>query len=173
MNKQFFLKTLSIILALAFILSNSAVLHKPIAWATIHPSVTLTANPESINVGDSSTLTWSSDNAYWCKASWVGWNDVSLSGNTTVSPTVNSTYTIKCYRASDNWRSDSVTITVSNPMIQIDTINGQSGPFSFDCQTNPLVSPVTITGSGSSSAPPGQIQQYHVQVVWGRWYYCK
>lgn len=57
--------------------------------------------------------------------------------------------------------------TSPTTIISIDSINGQSEPFFFDCQTNLLFSPVTITGSGLSSAPPGQIEQYHVQVIWG------
>jgi len=39
--------------------------------------------------------------------------------------------------------------------------------FNFSCPTNPLFSPVTISGEGVGSAPPGQIQQYHVQINWG------
>jgi len=53
------------------------------------------------------------------------------------------------------------------PSISIDTINGQSGPFDFNCLTNPLFNPVTVTGNGTGEAPPGQIDQYHVQIDWG------
>lgn len=54
-----------------------------------------------------------------------------------------------------------------NASIQIDKINGQGPPFNFVCPSKPLFSPVTITGSGNGSAPPGQIDQYHVQIDWG------
>lgn len=53
------------------------------------------------------------------------------------------------------------------PTISIDTINDFSKPFSFSCPTNPLSSPVTLAGSGEGSAPPGLIEQYHVQIDWG------
>jgi len=53
------------------------------------------------------------------------------------------------------------------PSISIDTINGQSGPFDFNCLTNPLFNPVIITGSGTGEAPPGLRDQYAVQIDWG------
>jgi len=57
------------------------------------------------------------------------------------------------------------------PTISIDTITDDVDtyyyPFDFSCPTHPLFSPITLTGSGVGSAPPGQIQQYHVQIVWG------
>jgi uncharacterized repeat protein (TIGR01451 family) len=52
--------------------------------------------------------------------------------------------------------------------IQIDTVNGEaSGQFTFNCDTTFTGNPVTVTGSGAGSAPPGLIEQYHVQVDWG------
>ena len=51
--------------------------------------------------------------------------------------------------------------------ISIDTINGNQPPFNFICPTNPLFNPLSITGSGVGEAPPGQIQQYKVQIDWG------
>jgi uncharacterized repeat protein (TIGR01451 family) len=53
------------------------------------------------------------------------------------------------------------------PSITIDTINGQSGPFNFNCNTSPLFNPVSVTGHGAGSAPPGDASQYKVQVDWG------
>jgi len=53
------------------------------------------------------------------------------------------------------------------PAIAITTINGESAPFNFSCLTNPLFSPLTISGSGTGSAPPGNIEDYHVQIIWG------
>ena len=54
-----------------------------------------------------------------------------------------------------------------DPTISINTINGIDSPFNFVCPTNPLFSPVMLTGDGTGSAPPGQIEQYHVQIDWG------
>jgi len=56
---------------------------------------------------------------------------------------------------------------VQTSSISINTINGMSSPFNFVCPTHPLFSPVTVVGSGAGVAPPGQIDQYHVQVDWG------
>lgn len=57
--------------------------------------------------------------------------------------------------------------TPTPPSIEVSTINGTTPPFTFSCPDNPLLSPVTITGSGAGSAPPGDASQYHVQVDWG------
>ena len=58
-------------------------------------------------------------------------------------------------------------VPASPPSISINTINGYQLPFDFSCGTNPLYNPITITGEGSGSAPPGRIEQYHVQIDWG------
>jgi peptidoglycan-associated lipoprotein len=57
------------------------------------PTVTLSANPSSINAGDSSTLSWTSTNATSVTiAPEVG--TVTAEGNTKVSPSDSATYTI-------------------------------------------------------------------------------
>ncbi len=61
-----------------------------------NPTVTLTANPTSITSGNSSTLSWTSQNATNCTASngWTGTK--TLTGTLPVSPTVTTTYTLTC-----------------------------------------------------------------------------
>src|SRR6266481_3929686 len=54
--------------------------------------------------------------------------------------------------------------TQTPPTIVVNTISGQNSPFTFNCATNPLFNPVTISGSGAGS---GNISQYNVQIVWG------
>src|SRR3989338_3969967 len=55
-----------------------------------------------------------------------------------------------------------------NPNIIISDINGpHTPPFDFSCPTNPLYSPVTVSGSATADAPPGHLNQYHVQILWG------
>ncbi len=55
-----------------------------------------------------------------------------------------------------------------NPNITITDINGtHTPPFNFSCPTNPLYSPVTVSGTATADAPPGQLDQYHVQILWG------
>jgi len=79
------------------------------------PAVTLTANPSTINSGDSSTLTWTTtNNPDSCSASgsWSG-NKSASGGSESVSPTANSTYTITCSKTGFADISASATITVS------------------------------------------------------------
>jgi hypothetical protein len=60
------------------------------------PTVTLSANPQSITVGQSSTLTWNSTNATSCTASG-GWSGTqNTSGSVTVTPTASTTYSLSC-----------------------------------------------------------------------------
>ena len=59
------------------------------------PTVTLYANPSSINSGQASTLTWNSSNATSCSSSWGGSN--STSGSSVIYPTYTTNYTITCY----------------------------------------------------------------------------
>src|SRR3989344_9074763 len=59
------------------------------------------------------------------------------------------------------------------PSITIDSISdpisgNHTPPFDFSsCQTNPLFNPLTVSGNGTGSAPPGDASQYRVQVDWG------
>src|SRR3989344_6010438 len=60
------------------------------------PVVSLTADPTSIQVGQSSVLNWTSQNANSCTRSG-GWSGASsLSGNLTVSPSQTTSYTVSC-----------------------------------------------------------------------------
>ena len=75
-------------------------------------TVNLTANPSTINSGQNSTLTWNSQDANSCSSSW-GSRTVSLSGNTTVSPTYTTTYSVTCYGNNGQSASDSATVYVN------------------------------------------------------------
>lgn len=81
--------------------------------ATPAPTVSLAANPATITVGQSSTLSWSSTNATSCTASgsWTGTQAVS--GSQSVSPTMTSTYTLTCTGTGGS-TSQSSTITVGS-----------------------------------------------------------
>lgn len=75
------------------------------------PTVTLTADPTTIDAGESSTLTWSSTNATSCTASG-GWSGTkATSGSTSVSPTETVTYTLTC-TGPGGTASDDATVTV-------------------------------------------------------------
>lgn len=91
-------------------------------------SVTLTASPNSIVLGNSSTLTWTSNNMTSCTADWLG--AVAVSGTDTVTPAVATTYTINCIGTFGNDTS-SATITISGGVIQAinDTANVNENSF--------------------------------------------
>lgn len=75
------------------------------------PTVTIDADPDVINRGESSVLTWRSTNADSCRASG-GWSgSKALSGSQTVFPLNTTTYTIRCENENGS-RSDSVTVEV-------------------------------------------------------------
>src|SRR5690606_34212118 len=54
------------------------------------PKVTLTANPSTIDKGQNSTLTWTSNNADSCSATWT--TATSTAGSQLVSPETTTTY---------------------------------------------------------------------------------
>jgi len=78
------------------------------------PTVTLTANPESVASSGSSTLTWSSTNATSCEASG-GWSGLQeTSGSESVSPAETTTYTLTC-TGDGGTAQASATVTVNLP----------------------------------------------------------
>jgi peptidoglycan-associated lipoprotein len=92
---------------------NKPVEQPPPAPAPAQPSVTLSADPTSINKGDASTLTWTSTNATQLTiAPEVG--TVNAEGNSKVTPGDSTTYTIT---ASGPGGSANATarVTVSTP----------------------------------------------------------
>ena len=73
------------------------------------PTVSISANPATIQEGGSSTLTWLSTNADSCTID-QGIGTVNTSGSTTVSPTATTTYTITATGAGGT-ATNSVTVT--------------------------------------------------------------
>jgi hypothetical protein len=78
------------------------------------PTATLTANPMTVTVGKSSTLTWSSTNAASCTAtdSWSGTKATSGSESTGVLADT-STFTITCDGLGGASNAQSVVVTVT------------------------------------------------------------
>lgn len=61
---------------------------------------------------------------------------------------------------------------LGTPTVTVDTVSdpisgSHTAPFNFVCGVNPLYNPVTLTGHGAGSAPPGNIEQYGVSIDWG------
>jgi len=81
---------------------------------TIPPPPTtasLSANPNSITLGQSSTLTWSSTNASSCEGS--DFTASGTSGSTVVSPAVTTSYSVTCTGASGS-ATAMATVTISS-----------------------------------------------------------
>ncbi len=95
----------------------------------VFPSVTLTANPSTITVGNSSTLAWYSQNASYCIASG-GWSgSKSVSGSETVTPTVSTNYTINCYNGSG--QNSAIATIYVNSQQTFPTVNLSVNPASI------------------------------------------
>jgi hypothetical protein len=78
------------------------------------PTVAISVAPASVVAGASATLIWSSTNAASCTASngWAGAK--ATSGTQSVSPTVNTTYTLVCTGANGTTAPQSATVSVSS-----------------------------------------------------------
>lgn len=87
------------------------------------PSVTLGANPNTIQIGATSSLVWSSTNANFCVAS-DGWSGTkSFSGNLVVNPISTTLYTLMCGNTTGTTTATS-TLTVTplpDPTVSLDT----------------------------------------------------
>jgi len=79
------------------------------------PSAAISANPTSIAAGNSSTLTWTTNNALSADLNGA---TVALNGSQVVSPTVTTTYRITAHGANGttDWGQLTVTVTSSGPV---------------------------------------------------------
>ena len=100
---------------------GSVVLKFNVAGESVQPqpvSVSISANPSTINQGSSATLSWSSSNASSCFASG-GWSgSKSTSGSETVFPSFTTAYTMTCNSSTGEQRSNSVTVFVNQEQIR-------------------------------------------------------
>lgn len=136
------------------------------------PSVNLFANPEAIDPGQSSTLTWTSQNADTCSAS-EGWSGTkSVSGSETVRPSSLTTYRITCMNASGS-ATDIATVRVnqgSAPTVSLTANPGSvlRGNPSILSWTSSRANSCTATNnwsgskstSGNESVTPSQTTTY-------------
>ena len=95
-------------------------------------TVTLYANPQTVNQGQSSTLTWSSTNANNCYASGGNWYGTKwTSGNEAVSPSQTTSYTITCTGTNGGQAQAIATVWVNNNQYQqLPTVNLYANPAS-------------------------------------------
>ena len=93
--------------------SNSGSFTTPNCSPPPPPTASISANPTAINLGQSSTLTWSSTNEPSCTISGIG-GVAPSGGSLSVSPTVTTIYTLNCSNFDgSNPVSASATVTVN------------------------------------------------------------
>lgn len=95
-------------------------------------SVDIWANPANVDIGGSTTLTWTSNNATSCSASG-GWNgSKSTSGSETINGiTADTTYTLTCSGPGGN-ATDSFSIGVIQPPAPIVNLSGDPAAVEYD-----------------------------------------
>jgi len=119
------------------------------------PTVTLTANPVNITQGDSSILTWDSNNADSCVASggWSGSKSIH-DGHQTVTPSQTTTYSISC-SGSGGSATDYATVIVNNQPPAFDFSLSHSGDIVV---TRPTTGSITRTNSIIATLVSGNTQ---------------
>ena len=113
--------------------------------AGVAPTVTITASPSSITVGQSSTLIWSSTNATTASID-NGIGSVATSGSMSVSPAQNTTYTISVSGSGGNATAQS-TVTVQ-PLGPPPSVSMSANPTTILNGQNTTLS---VTASNSTS----------------------
>lgn len=115
---------------------------------------TLSANPLIIDRGESSTLTWDSTRATFCTASGGFSTGNHTSGTATVSPAVDSTYSITCTGPRGSSPAANATVTVRVPAALISAVPSRvrSGGTTTVSWNATNVNSCTITRNGVS--PP-------------------
>ncbi|HJS21852.1 MAG TPA: hypothetical protein VJ764_04290 [Steroidobacteraceae bacterium] len=124
------------------------------------PTVTLSANPTTVNSGGSTQLTWSSTNATACTASG-GWSGAKIpSGNQTISNlTATTQFALQCSGAGGNSAVQTVTVTVNGaPPPPVPTLTFSGNPTTVMSGGSSMLSwsstnATTCTASGAWSGP--------------------
>jgi hypothetical protein len=113
------------------------------------PTLSISANPSSIQPGQSSTLLWSSGNATSCSASGSWSGSKPLSSSQGVQPASNATYTLTC-AGSGGSVTRSATVNVSKVSQPAD--DPPSSP-----PANPDGTPAIQLSSSASTVQPGAL----------------
>jgi len=80
----------------------------------ITPSATLSADPETVEQGESTTLIWETQDTESCDSQGFSTDD-QLEGSTQADITQDTTFELECESATGHTASDSVTVTVIEP----------------------------------------------------------
>ena len=140
------------------------------------PTVNISADPEIIQVSESTTLTWSSNNADSCVIE-SGVGAVDVNGSIQVFPTETTTYTITA-TGPGGTATDSITITVNDPYappaIEISAIPAsiEQGEFatlswtSTDAQSAHIDNGIGVVSvNGSTNVSPTATTTYTITVT--------
>lgn len=113
------------------------------------PQPTLTASPDTVDKGGTSTLTWTSPNAIGCAASggWSGriggWSGSMASSGSKSTGALNTTttYTLQCYNTRGcSWATATVYVRPSPSTVTLGASSTNSASYSFSCN------PATVLG---------------------------
>jgi len=124
------------------------------------PTVNLTANPASIQFGETSVLEWHSTDATYCSASWN--NSNTISGTKTVYPSITTTYSITCTGNGGN-ATDTARVTViqeNKPTVNLLADNqnvsyGNSTTLRWTTTNNPTICTASGDWSGNKNISGG------------------
>ena len=120
---------------------------------SITTTATLVANPASITSGDSSALTWSSDNASSCTGTGFSTGGAT-SGTVAVSPSTTTNYSVTC-TGPNNSPTAAATVTVVNqlPDLTASLTPAQLNLTAVTGQPITLTATVSNIGSGPTGVP--------------------
>ncbi|MDD5289976.1 MAG: DUF2341 domain-containing protein [Patescibacteria group bacterium] len=116
-----------------------------------YPSVSIWAIPQTIARGQSSVVSWTSNNASSVDITNIG-TGLATSGNQSVAPTVTTTYTATAYGSGGRTATASVTVTVTNPT-EIYCGDGVCNG-AETCSTCPSDCGICVGGGGDSPSTP-------------------
>ncbi len=134
------------------------------------PTVNITANPQNISPGASSTLTWNSTNATSCSID-QGIGTVAVNGTITVNPTQTTTYTITTTGQGGSVTASTTVTVVPPPTVTLNATpaaitKGQSSTLSWTstdattCSINQGIG--TVATNGSVAVAPAQTTTYTI-----------
>ena len=119
------------------------------------PTISISASPTSIALGQSSTLTWSSTNAASCMASgeWTGSKPTSGSTSVTPASAGTKTYTLSCTGSGGSSASNSVSLTVavSTYALTVTKAGTGTGTVNFNPPNNSFSLPHSETYASGTS----------------------
>ena len=116
------------------------------------PTVVISAVPQSIGTGDSSTLSWTSTNATSCTGTNFSTGDA-VSGSAVVTPAATTVYTVSC-NGLGGTGTNTITVTVG-ALSALPTISFPSGTFTWT-----TTDAVSCTASGGWSGSVGTSGSY-------------